>query len=162
MPFAEKNGAAGWPYESERCLELLYGHLEILVARDASACLEDLPCKEPVYRGQGASALVVRRYHQVHVLRLVVGVADPDDRYPDIQRFPEGLLVGCRVGDEEHLGLGEGGQDRVRERSGHEPTRADGRAEGLGEHLRRLLAVLSCRDDQYPLWLHSREELCGH
>src|SRR2546422_7978499 len=132
---------------------------KLFVGLHGAARLEDLAVQEPVPGREGATALVVRRHDEVDVPRLVVRIAQRDDRDADIQRFPERLLIRRRVGDEEGLRLHERREIRIREGARNEATGEDLGPSVLREETRGLLAVLTCRDHEDVLRLEPGEEL---
>src|SRR6267378_2546331 len=134
---------------------------KLFVGFDCAARLQDLPREEPVHRGERASALVVRRNDEVDITCLVVRIAQCDDRNADVQGLAERLLVRRGIRDDEHVGLNELGQVRVRESSGDESAGEDPRSDVLGDHTRGLLPVLSGRDDEDAVRLETGEELGG-
>src|SRR5205807_931651 len=134
-------------------------HRKLFVRFQGAAHLQDLPRQEPIHGGQGPSTFVVRRDDEVDVAGLVVRIAQGDDRDADVQRLAESLLVRRRIGDDQHLGLDELREVRIREGARDEPAREDLRTDLLREQSRGLLAVLACGDDEDVLRLEPGEEL---
>src|SRR3989454_2579180 len=132
---------------------------KLFVGLHGAARLEHLAGQEPVHGREGATALVVRRHDEIDIPRLVVRVAQRDDRDADVQRFPEGLLIRRRVGDEEDLRLHELREIRIREGARNESASEDFRSDVLREETGGLLAVLARRDDEDVPRLEPGEEL---
>src|SRR5437016_2372733 len=101
-------------------------HRKLFVRFQGAAHLQDLPRQEPIHGGQGPSTFVVRRDDEVDVAGLVVRIAQGDDRDADVQRLAESLLVRRRIGDDQHLGLDELREVRIREGARDEPARDAG------------------------------------
>src|SRR2546430_6666671 len=144
---------------SEGRLIIINGERKLFVGLQGAAGLQDLAGQEPVDGREGATALVVRRHDEIHIARLVVGVAQGDDREADVERLAERLLIGCRVGDDEDLRLHELREIWVREGAGNESAGEDLRPDVLREEARGLLAVLTGRGPEDVLRLEPREEL---
>src|SRR2546426_1038059 len=132
---------------------------KLFVGLHGAARLEDLAGQEPVYGREGATALVVRRHDEIDVTRLVVRIAQRDDRDADVQRLAERLLIRRGVGNEEDLRLHELRQIRIREGARNESASEDLRSDVLREETRGLLAVLARRGDEDVLRLEPGEEL---